>query len=156
MSASGALALLGKAAPVASVIVAGYALWRQLAHVRLQLMVQHFADFARRRDDILERLPEAAHDPARRLDELGDAERVMPPMRSFFALCFEEWSLHERGSFDPSMWDLWRHGMRIALAKASFREAWARVASDTDYGPAFAAFMAAEIAAAAGTAGGRG
>lgn len=156
MDATGFLASLARAAPVVSVIVAGYALWRQLAHVRLQLMIQHFADFARRRDDILERLPEAAHDPARHLDDLGDAARVMPAMRSFFALCFEEWCLHERGSFDPAMWDLWRQGMRIALAKASFREAWTRVAADTDYGPGFAAFVAAETAAAPAPADGRG
>lgn len=155
MNVSGFFALLGKVAPVASVIVAGYALWRQLAHVRLQLMVQHFSDFARRRDDILERLPEATHDPARHLDDLGDAGRVMPAMRSFFALCFEEWSLHERGAFDPAMWELWRRGMRIALAKQSFREAWERIAADTDYGADFAGFVAAEAAAAIGPPDGR-
>ena len=148
MSPSDVFAAVLKAAPVASIAVAGYALWRQLAMVRLQLVIQHFSEFARRRDEVLERLPEGVHDPRGHLTDLGDAARVMPAMRTFFAICFEEWCLHERGTCDPRMWDLWRQGMRNLLDKPAFREAWERIAADTDYGAAFSAFVAAETKAA--------
>ena len=145
MSPRDVLSLILKVAPLVSVIVAGYALWRQLAMVRLQLVIQHFSEFARRRDEVLERLPEGVHDPSRPLADVGGTERVMPTMRTFFAICFEEWCLHERGTCDEAMWDLWRQGMRSLLEKRSFREAWERIVTDTDYGTDFAAFVAAEM-----------
>ena len=37
--------------------------------------------------------------------------------------------------------------MRVMPSKAAFREAWTRIASDTDDGPAFAAYVANETAA---------
>ena len=148
MSPSDWFAVMLRAAPVVSIAVAGYALWRQLAMVRLQLVIQHFSEFAKRRDEVLERLPEWVHDPLKSLADGGDAEKVMPAMRTFFAICFEEWCLHERGTCDAEMWELWRRGMRSVLDKPAFREAWERIAADTDYGAAFAAFVAAETKAA--------
>lgn len=143
----------GTVATMLSVAVAGYAVWRQLAFLRTQMAIQHFSDYARRYAEIMERLPERAHDRDCSLEDLGDLDAVMPPMRTFFGICFEEWCLHERGYFDQGMWELWRLGMHNALTKPAFRQAWERVARDTRYGAEFAAFMAGEVTAAAGREG---
>lgn len=153
MSLSERIAVIGTVATILSVFVAGYALWRQLNLVRRQMAIDHFVDYSQRYAEMLGRLPERVHDGASRLADLGDPDVIMPPMRDFFAACFAEWYLHERGLFDQGMWDLWRLGMRNALAKPAFREAWERIARDTHYGPAFRDFVAAEaLAAVPGTA----
>lgn len=148
MQTSDWVTALSTGATVASVLIAGYALWRQLAILRRQMAIQHFADYARRYADLLERLPERIHDPACRLADFGPADGVMPALRGYFAACFEEWYLHERGYFDQGMWDMWRAGMHNLLAKPPVREAWEKIARDTAYGPGFIAFVAAESAAA--------
>lgn len=135
-------------ATVLSVLIAGYALWRQLSILRRQMTIQHFSDYARRYAEIVERLPERIHEPGCRLDDVGPAAVVMPAMRGFFAVCFEEWYLHERGYFDQGMWDLWRLGMRSLLRKQAVREAWKQIARDTDYAPKFVAFVDAEASQA--------
>ncbi len=142
------VAVTGTVATIVSVIVAGYALWRQLAVLRRQMAIQHFADYARRYAELMERLPERAHDPCCDLEGAGPTDAIMPIMRSYFAACFEEWYVHERGYFDGGMWNMWRLGMRNALAKTAFRDAWNRIAADTRYDPGFTAFVAAEAAAA--------
>jgi hypothetical protein len=143
------IAIIGTVATVLSVVVAGYALWRQLVILRRQMAIQHFSEYARRYTELVERLPERVHDPSCDLAGVGADDTVMPVMRSFFAVCFEEWYLHERGYFDSGMWDMWRLGMRNALTKTSFREAWERIAADTQYDSGFKVFVAGEAAAAA-------
>jgi hypothetical protein len=141
-------AVLGTVATIFSVAIAGYALWRQLAVLRSQMVIQHFSDYARRYAEIMERFPERVHEQQCSLNDLGDTAAVMPIMRTFFYLCFEEWALHQRGYYDPKMWSLWHLGMHNALAKPAFRQAWERIASDTQFGARFIHFMAEEIAAA--------
>jgi small basic protein len=134
MTSSDWVTILGTGATITSVVVAGYALWRQLAVLRRQMAIQ--------------RLPPRVHDPRCTLADLGPSDAVMPAIRSFFATCFEEWYLHERGFFDQGMWDMWRLGMHNALAKSAVREAWEIITSDTHYPQAFRAFVAAEAATA--------
>lgn len=128
-------------ATVLSVFIAGYALWRQLSFLRRQMAIQHFSDYARRYAEVIERLPERIHEPTCRLDDFAATDDVMPILRGYFSVCFEEWYLHERGYFDHGMWDLWCEGLRNLLKKPAVREAWERIANDTDYGPGFVAFM---------------
>ena len=139
----------GSLATILSVLVAGYALWRQLGVLRVQLAVEHFGDHSRRFLEVMERLPEEVHDPAFCLEGRDDAGAIMRVMRTYFGMCFEEWYLHRRGYFDEGMWNLWRLGMHDALAKPAFRQAWERIASDTLYEADFKSFVATEIALAA-------
>jgi hypothetical protein len=136
------------AATILSVLIAGYALWRQLSFLRRQMAIQHFSEYARRYAQVVERLPERIHESECHLIDLGPADTVMPAIRTFFATCFEEWYLHERGYFDQGMWNTWRQGMRNLLTKPAIREAWERISGDTDYGKEFAAFVLEEMAAA--------
>ena len=131
-------------ATVLSVFIAGYALWRQLSILRRQMTIQHFSDYARRYAEFIERLPERLHDPGCHLDDFAATDGVMPILRGYFSTCFEEWYLHERGYFDQGMWDLWCEGMRHLLKKPAVREAWERIARDTDYSPEFLAFVERE------------
>ena len=142
------MAVLGTVATILSVAIAGYALWRQLAVLRTQMAIQHFSDYARRYAEIMERFPERVHDRTCSLSDLGDSDTLMPVMRTFFTLCFEEWALHERGYYDPQMWGLWRLGMHNALAKPAFQQAWERISADTHFGARFIHFMTEEIATA--------
>lgn len=148
MQPSDWVTLITTAATVLSVLIAGYALWRQLGILRRQMAIQHFSDYARRYAEVIERLPERIHEPHCHLADLGPAETIMPPIRTFFATCFEEWYLHERGYFDQGMWDMWRRGMSNLLAKPAIREAWERISGDTDYGTEFIAFVSDELAVA--------
>ena len=63
----------GSLATILSVLVAGYALWRQLGVLRVQLAVEHFGDHSRRFLEVMERLPEEVHDPAFCLEGRDDA-----------------------------------------------------------------------------------
>ena len=148
MSMSDWMGLAGTAATIFSVLVAGYALWRQLEVLRVQMAIEHFADHSRRFLEVMERLPEDVHDPGFQLDDREDISVIMSVMRTYFGMCLEEWYLQRRGYFDAGMWNLWRLGMRNALAKPAFRQAWQRIALDTLYDDDFKSFVAAELATA--------
>ena len=112
------------------------------------MAIQRFSEYARRCAALME-LPERVHDPRCDLAGVGSDDTVMPVMQSFFTDCFEQWYLRERSYFDSGMWGMWRLGMRNALMKTSFREAWERIAADARYDPEFRVLMAGEVAAAA-------
>lgn len=135
-------------ATILSVLIAGYALWRQLSSLRRQMAIQHFSEYARRYAEVVERLPERIHEPDCHLADVGPVETTMPAIRTFFATCFEEWYLHKRGYFDQGMWDMWRRGMHNLLNKPAIREAWERISMDTAYGPEFIAFVSNELTVA--------
>lgn len=65
----------------------------------------------------------------------------MRGMRNYFDLCFEEWTLNKREFLDEDTWKLWRGGMKAAMSKAAFREAWSIVSKDTGHTEDFKKFL---------------
>ncbi|RYU62455.1 hypothetical protein EWI61_02920 [Methylolobus aquaticus] len=166
MSTSDWIALLSAAATLLSTIVAFVALWKQLQKVNLQLQLQNqqlqlqqFADYTKRYQEIVFRFPEEINESTFQLKDHQEYRSIMRCMRSYFDLSFEEWQLHKRGYLDSATWDVWRGGMKTALSKTAFRQAWAVIKQDTRFGPDFESFLAdlgnasQETPAEAGTSG---
>lgn len=65
----------------------------------------------------------------------------MRAMRSYFDLSFEEWDLNEKKLIDSQFWDVWRGGMKTALSKPAFQQAWVAVKETSDYGGGFESFI---------------
>ena len=71
----------------------------------------------------------------------GDYPQVMRYMRADDDLCFEEWYLHRKGLIEDDFWSVWLDGIKIAVSKPSFQQAWAVMQADTNYGPHFSNFI---------------
>jgi hypothetical protein len=88
--------------------------------------------------------PEDINEPSFELRQRAEREKydqTMRAIRSYFDLCFEEWDLHQKGLIDPEFWATWEAGMKTAMSKASFKQAWEIVKQDSVFGPRFEAFF---------------
>ena len=139
------IALGSAVATFLGVIVALLAIWWQLSMLKRQLTLQQFSDYTKRYQEIVQRFPEDVNEPAFQLDGRGDYDQTMRAMRTYFDLCFEEWYLNNRHFIDVRIWNIWLDGMKTALSKAAFRQAWCKISKDTKYGEDFETFVAALI-----------
>lgn len=141
MTTSDWIAFGSAAATVFGVVVAAVALWCQLAKLNQQLMLQHFADYTKRYQEIIQGFPEDINEASFKVEGRDDYRPTMRAMRTYFDLCFEEWYLNQRGFIDRRIWEVWRGGMATALSKPAFQQAWAIIARDTNYGGEFEGFV---------------
>jgi hypothetical protein len=115
---------------------------RQVVILNRLLVMQHFSDYTARYQGIVLRFPEDVNEPTFKLGpERGDYRETMRAMRAYFDLCFEEWTLHQRGLIDDWIWKIWGDGMKSAFAKAAFRQAWKMIRVDTAFGAEFEHFV---------------
>lgn len=149
MQTSDWIALFSALATFLSTIVAFVALWKQLQKVNQQLALQNqqlqlqqFADYTKRYQDIVFRFPEEINQPDFQLVGHPEYRAIMRCMRSYFDLSFEEWQLHQREFLDKQTWQVWRGGIKTALSKTAFREAWKIIKQDTEFGSDFESFLA--------------
>lgn len=143
MTNSDWIALASAVATFLSVVVALGAFWWQANALKKQLMLQNFSDYTKRYQEIIQRFPENINEPTFSLDALDDNYTpIMRAMRMYFDLCFEEWYLNKRGFIDQRIWDIWHGGMKTALSKTAFIQAWDIVVRDTEYGTEFEQFIA--------------
>ena len=127
---------------IAAVIIAGYGLWKQLKKLNQELALQHFSDYTKRYQDIVAQFPENINERDFVLDrEHDDYERTMRAMRTYFDLCFEEHYLNSRKFMDEKIWEVWKCGMKTAMSKPAFQQAWKIVEADTVYGKEFDKFI---------------
>lgn len=75
--------------------------------------LQFFAEYTRRYQDIILRMPEDPSDP-----------QFLKYMQLYFDLCSEEFYLYKKGLIDKNVWDLWVDGMALTMKKRSFKTAW--------------------------------
>jgi len=141
MSTSDWISLGSAVATFLGVVVALVAVWLQLRKMNQQLTIQHFADYTKRYQEIILRFPEDINTPSFQVSGHANYESLMRCMRAYFDLSFEEWYLNERNLIDPCIWSIWRGGMQAAMSKAAFQQAWAIVRDDTQFGPAFEAYL---------------
>jgi hypothetical protein len=136
------IALGSTLATLTGVIVSVFVLWKQLGKLSDQLFMQQFADYTKRYQDIILHFPEDInkHD----FDFVGrsDYHQTMRYIRAYFDLCFEEWYLNERHLIDKETWVVWGGGMKTALSKTAFRQAWEIIKNDTSYGKKFENYIA--------------
>jgi len=125
----------------AALVAIGGLIYQSLS-TRKQIKLQNFIEYTKRYQEIVLNFPEGINRSDFVIDELEAKERdkTMRYMRAYIDLCFEEYTLHEKGFIDDDLWSIWEGGMKTAFSKAAFKQAWEAIREDTEYGPAFKAF----------------
>ena len=62
-------------------------------------------------------------------------------MRAYFDLSYEEWFLQRKGLIDARFWGVWRVGIKTAMSKPAFKQAWEIIKSDGRFGKEFEDFI---------------
>jgi hypothetical protein len=143
MTTSDKISLASAVATFMGVFVAFIALYLQLRKMNQQLQLQQFADYTKRYQEIVYRFPENINEAGFSYEGLSvdDYRLVMRNMRSYFDLSFEEWHLNKNGYLNRDSWTVWRGGMKTAMSKTAFQEAWQRIKKDTEFGDEFERFI---------------
>lgn len=88
--------------------------------------LQFFAEYTRRYQDIILRMPDNSNDP-----------QWLKYMQLYFDLCSEEFYLNKIGHIDKDVWKLWVQGMEMSMGIPLFHSAWqghlAQYYSDEDF-----------------------
>ncbi len=113
----------------------------QLRILNRQLKLQIYADYTKRYQEIILHFPEDINSPSFSLDGRSDYEKTMRYMRVYFDLCYEEWDLYRKGLIPNDLWSSWEAGMKTAMTKTAFKQAWDVVEATSYYGGVFESFM---------------
>jgi len=114
----------------------------QLRSLNRQSRLQNFSEYTKRYQEIVLRFPEDINSPRFSLHHgRKDRSEVMRLMRSYYDLCFEEWYLRDKGLIEDDFWDVWYDGIKTAVSKSAFQQAWQVMKADTNYGPKFSKFI---------------
>jgi hypothetical protein len=111
-----------------------------------ELKLNHYSEYTKRYQYILEKLPSNIGSSSFKLTKSSAPEKeiIMRAMRAYFDLCYEEWDLHSRKLIDSSSWLVWEDGMKKTLHKQAFRDAWTFLTKeDSEYGTEFTNFFEA-------------
>ena len=124
-------------------VAAAWIVWKQLGTLNNQLKLQHYSEYTKRYQSIVLNLPEDINDLNFKLNQRRkDYVPTMRHMRVYFDLCFEEWDLNRRELIDDESWKVWKDGIRTAMSKTAFQQAWKIViATNTEYGADFQSFI---------------
>lgn len=127
---------------ISACIGLGLLIWTVYSASR-QLRVQNFAIYTKRYQEILGKLPESTHHDTIELTNFDAQkhEEAIRAMRMYFDLCFEEFWLWKEGYLDKSMWSLWGEGIRTAMSRRIFQQAWAVIRETSVYGQPFVNFI---------------
>ena len=133
------IALATGLATLAGVVV----VFRQLQSLNQQTKLQNFAEYTRRYQQIVLKFPEDinARDFTLTKKARKDYDEVMRYMRAYYDLCFEEWYLHGIGHIEDDFWEIWLGGIKTALSKPAFRQAWKLMQGNTNFGEDFSTFV---------------
>lgn len=141
MTNSDWIGLVSAIATLLGVGVAIFALWKQMQKLNEQLMIQQFSDYTKRYQEIILQFPENINEASFVLSSHPKSTRTMRYMRAYFDLCFEEWHLNQRGLIDKESWKVWKGGMKAALSKPAFGQAWGQIKQDTSFGRDFEEYV---------------
>ena len=62
-------------------------------------------------------------------------------MRAYFDLCYEEFTLHQKGFIDDDFWAIWKCSMEFAFSKVAFKQSWGVISQDTKFGLEFEKYV---------------
>ena len=133
-------------ATLSGVAVALHTTTRQIAILKKQLIIQNFAEYTRRYQDLLLMFPEDINVPTFALDGRSDRDKVMRVMRAYFDMCSEEYYLRSHDLIDFRVWQIWQEGMTFAIGKRAFSDAWSKIQKDSQYDSEFRGFVNARTA----------
>ena len=128
---------------IGSLFITTIALWVTISSYKKQLQLQFFADYTKRYQEIILNFPENINDASFDLDKLGKDERdkTLRYMRAYFDLCSEEFFLWRKKYIDEETWKEWETGIKFALSKSAFIQAWKKLSLDTIYYGEFVRFV---------------
>jgi hypothetical protein len=124
---------------LATAALAVAAVW-SLRAVKKQLTAHLYAEYTKRYQHIILEFPENINTADLPVEDSDEYRDVMRQMRAYFDLCYEERALHKRGYIDKTTWNDWRQGMKAAVGKPAFQQAWQRISKDQQY-PEFREFI---------------
>ena len=124
----------------ALLLLIGAALFQQLRLMRKQITLHNFADYTKRYQEIIRTFPEQINGSDFVLHDHPEYRSIMRAMRAYFDLSYEEYVLAREKLVPGSVWTIWQAGIRVALSKAAFRQAWVIVRADTTYSAEFTRF----------------
>jgi hypothetical protein len=145
MSNSDWISLGSAIATLFGVGVALYANWQQMRKMNNQLVIQQFSDYTKRYQEIILHFPENINEQTFDFSKDTDKNKTMRYMRAYFDLSFEEWHLNQRKLIDAETWEVWEDGIKTALSKTAFINAWLEIKKDTRYGQGFEQFINASL-----------
>ena len=124
-------------------LVAIVGLIYQSHSTRKQAKLQNFIEYTKRYQEIILNFPENINEQSFSFDSMlrEDKNKTMRYMRAYFDLCFEEFTLHEKGFIDNDLWSIWNGGMEEAFSKSAFKQGWKIIRNDTKFGSDFVAFV---------------
>jgi hypothetical protein len=108
-----------------------------------QVKLQNFIEYTKRYQEIILNFPENINEQNFSFDPLSPEikNKTMRYMRTYFDLCFEEFTLHEKEFIDNDFWQIWKGGMEVAFSKSAFKQAWATIKIDTEFSDGFNTFV---------------
>lgn len=98
-----------------------------------------FAEYTRRYQDIMVRMPASVY--SGRFD--AKEPEVVGFMRLYFDLCSEEYWLNEEKMLPERTWSIWVEGMQTTMNQEPFKEAWGYLSGH--YDEDFARFFRIEV-----------
>jgi hypothetical protein len=140
-----AISLVGVLATLGGVTVAVWAILAQGRALRRQLCVQTFAEYTRRYQELLAKVPAELLAGEDRPGILEQHRDKLSLLRAYFDLCFEEYYLHSTGFIEEDLWALWRGGMEYAFARPFISRGWWMIKTSIQYPPDFIAFVEARV-----------
>ena len=129
-----AVAALGTIAGVAVIFF-------QLRQLSRQIKLQSFSDYTKRYQEIVLHLPEDIHTHDFVLTGRKDYEQTMLYMRAYFDLSYEEWFLQKQNLIELKFWRVWRVGIKTAMSRPAFQQAWEIVKASSRFGAEFEDFI---------------
>ena len=113
----------------------------QLRYLSRQIKLQSFTDYTKRYQEIVLHLPEDINEHGFVLRDHKDYQQTMRYMRAYFDLSYEEWFLSGRKLIDARFWRVWRVGIKTAMARPAFQQAWKIIKKDSRFGDEFGEFI---------------
>lgn len=126
-----------------AMIITGVALWFTISSFKKQLQLNFFSDYTKRYQEIILNFPDSIHDKDFNLNELDELnrDRTIRYMRAYFDLCSEEYYLKTQGHIDIDTWQEWEAGIKFALSKPAFQQAWKSLNLDSIYYGSFSNYL---------------
>lgn len=131
----GIITAIGIIIAITSNIIAINSNKNQLVIFNKQLKLNFFADYTKRYQEIILNFPENINTDNFSFDSIDKETRnkTLRYMRAYFDLCSEEFHLNENSYIDADVWEVWEGGIKYALTKKAFRDAWIIIKADTKY-----------------------
>lgn len=128
---------------ILTLVITGGGLWIAIKQFNQQLRLNFFAEYTKRYQEIILNFPEKINELTFKISELSPEiqDHTLRYMRAYFDLCSEQYYLWRKGHLDEDVWEEWESGIKFALSKPAFQEAWRTLDVDTIYYGDFSKFV---------------